>query len=89
MRSASGKSDHVLDSVQTWIHRTQLFLLKSYAKVFVYLNYPHLIGAAVAMYLLHSSKLGTNFSLEIPLRTEIVPFPLNQDFHFQIQIIKL
>lgn len=83
--SASGRNGLVVDSVQATIHKTLLFLLREYTKVFVYLNDPCLIGAAGKMYLVHSSKLRTNFSLEIPLRTRIALSPLNQDF----QIIKL
>lgn len=55
---------HVLDSVQAWIHRALLFLMKAHAKVFMYLNDPHLMGTGQTMYLVHSPKLRTNFSLK-------------------------
>lgn len=66
---------HVLNSVQAWSHRALLFLMKAHAKVFMYLNDPHLMGAGQTMYLVHSPKLRTNFSLKSDWGLELLFSP--------------
>lgn len=78
----SRRNDCVIDSVPSMNPRGAVFFLRCFAKVFVYVSYPHLIEAVGEMPLVHSSELRINFSLAMPLGTRIVVFPLNWGFQF-------